>query len=69
MTRYYISTLKKNMVSIGFRLKKTDKTRNYALEEIEHNYLMSEKHKAGVAFQYLHLLHYLIFLLVLRVLN
>ena len=28
-----------------FRLKYTDKTRNYFIEEINHNELMSKKHK------------------------
>ena len=32
-------------VSLDFRLKKIDETRNYLLEEIKHNNLMSEKHK------------------------
>ena len=31
--------------SLEFRLRKTDKTRNYFLEEIKHNDLMSEKCK------------------------
>ena len=33
------------MSSIEFRLKKIDETRNYLLEEIKHNDLMSEKCK------------------------
>ena len=45
ITVSYISTLKTNMTSFGFRLKKIDETRNYFLEEIKHNDLMSEKHK------------------------
>ena len=32
-------------VSQGFRLKNINKTRNYYVEEIEQNELMSEKHK------------------------
>ena len=31
--------------NLEFRLRKTDKTRNYLLDEIKHNYLMSEKYK------------------------
>ena len=31
--------------SMGFRLKKIDETRNYLLDEIKHNALMSEKYK------------------------
>ena len=31
--------------NLEFRLRKTDKTRNYFLEEIKHNDLMSEKCK------------------------
>ena len=31
--------------SLEFRFKKTDETRNYLLEEIKHNDLMSEKYK------------------------
>ena len=38
MSRKYISTLKTNManenISLDFRLKKIDKTKNYLLEEI-----------------------------------
>ena len=33
------------MESLDFRLKKTNELRNYLLEEIKHNDLMSEKHK------------------------
>ena len=32
-------------VSLGFRLRKTDETRNYLLDEMKHNDLMSEKYK------------------------
>ena len=45
MTRWYISTLKINMVSVDFKLKKIDEKRNYILEEIKHNDLMSRKHR------------------------
>ena len=31
--------------SLEFRLRKIDETRNYLLEEIKHNDLMSEKYK------------------------
>ena len=31
--------------SLTFRLRKNDETRNYILDEIKHNYLMSEKYK------------------------
>ena len=44
----YISILKINMVeksSLEFRLRKIDETRNYLLDEIKHNDLMSEKYK------------------------
>ena len=33
------------MVSVDFKLKKIDEKRNYILEEIKHNDLMSRKHK------------------------
>ena len=46
MTRYNYS---ENMVGINisqeFRLKRIDGTRNYFLEEIQQNELMSKKHK------------------------
>ena len=32
-------------VSLEFRLRKTDETRNYLLDEIKHNDLMIEKYK------------------------
>ena len=35
----------KQNVNIDFRLKKIDETRNYRLEEIKQNDLMSQKHK------------------------
>ena len=31
--------------SLEFRLRKTDETRNYLLDEIKHNDLMGEKYK------------------------
>ena len=31
--------------SLDFRLRKIDETRNYLLDEIKHNGLMSEKYK------------------------
>ena len=46
--RYYISILKVNIVeeaSLEFRLRKIDETRNYLLDEIKHNNLMSEEYK------------------------
>ena len=33
------------MFSLEFRLKQTDETRNYLLEEVNHNDLISEKYK------------------------
>ena len=36
MTKRYISALKTNITSPKFRLKKTDETRNYHLDEIKH---------------------------------
>ena len=51
MTKYYISTLKKNISSLEFRLKKIDETRSYLVEEIKHNDLMSEKHKKTLVFK------------------
>ena len=38
-------------ISLEFRLRKTDQTRNYLLEEIKHNELMREKYKK--TFKYL----------------
>ena len=35
-------------VSQEFRLKNIDKTKNFFLEEIEQNELMSKKHKKGL---------------------
>ena len=47
-----MNTLKKNMqkenISFDFRLKKIDETRNYLLEEIKQNELMSNKMKEKV---------------------
>ena len=37
MTKEFISTLKTDMTSLDFRLKKIDETRNFFLEEIKHN--------------------------------
>ena len=37
--------LRTNMSSRKFRFKKLDETRNYLLDEINHNGLMSEKYK------------------------
>ena len=48
MTWWYISIWKINMIeeaSLEFWLRKIGETRNYLLEEIKHNYLMSEKYK------------------------
>ena len=39
----YISILRQ--IYLGIRLKKIDETRNYLLDEIKHNDLMSEKYK------------------------
>ena len=47
MREQHISTLKTNMASLDFRLKKHE-TRNYLLEEIKQNELMSEKHKKSM---------------------
>ena len=49
---YYISILKINMVeeaSLEFRLRKTDETRNYLLDEIKQNDLISGKYKMTVS--------------------
>ena len=48
MAKSYISILKVNMVevaSLEFRLRKIDETRNYVLDEINHNDFMSENYK------------------------
>ena len=44
MTKY-ISILRTNMSSLEFTLKKINATRNYLLDEINHNDLVSEKYK------------------------
>ena len=44
MIQEYISILKTNMIeeaSLEFRLRKIDETRNYLLNEIKHNDLLS----------------------------
>ena len=44
MIQEYISVLKTNMIaeaSLEFRLRKIDETRNYLLDEIKHNDLLS----------------------------
>ena len=64
------TTLKSNMakenIILDVRLKQTDETRNYVLEEWKHNDLISKKHNrlcitlnilSVVVFQFLHLLH------------
>ena len=38
-----MSILRTNMLSLEFRLNKIDETRNYLLEEINHNDLRREK--------------------------
>ena len=46
--RYYVSILTINMAeeaSLEFRLRTTDETRNYLLDEIKHNDSMSGKYK------------------------
>ena len=61
-----ISILKINLTeeeSLEFRLRKTDEKRNYLLGEIKHNDLMSEKCQKTC------ILHYFMFLLVLRFLQ
>ena len=45
MTKQFINILRINMSSLQFTLKKIDETRNYLLDEIKHNNLMSLKHK------------------------
>ena len=40
-----ISILRASMSSLEFRMNKIDETRNYLLEKIKHNDLMSEKYK------------------------
>ena len=50
--------------SLEFRFKKIDETRNYLLDEIEHNNLINEKYKKTckyqqlmIMFQFLNFLH------------
>ena len=43
ITKEYISILRRN--SLEFRLKKVNETRNYLIEKIKHNDLVSEKYK------------------------
>ena len=45
MTKKYISILRVNMPILKSRFKKLDETRNYLLEEVKYNYLISEKYK------------------------
>ena len=45
MTKKYISILRINMSILESRFKKLDETRNYLLEEVKYNYLISEKYK------------------------
>ena len=46
--------------SLEFRLRKIDETRNYLLDEIKHNDLMSEKYKKTC--KYLNYVEHLLFL-------
>ena len=48
----------KENINFNFRLRKTDETRNYLSEEINHNELTNEKHKKvyGAYFEHLFLL-------------
>ena len=83
MPKQYIGILRTNVSSLDFRFKKTDDKRNYILDEIKHNDLMIEKYKKtcnylnyvehllilAYVFQFMHLLHYFVFLLVLQVLQ
>ena len=52
--------LRINMSSLKFRFKKLDETRNYLLDEINHNDLMSEKYKK--IFKYLNCIEHLLIL-------
>ena len=45
MAKQYINALKANTASLEFRLKSTDLTRNYLLEELKGGELMRERHK------------------------
>ena len=47
MTKWYVSILKIDMVaeeSLEYRLRKTDETRIYLLDQVKQNDLMSKKH-------------------------
>ena len=51
MKKKYISNLKIDTIeetSLEYRLREIDETRNYVLDEIKHNDLMSEKHKTNL---------------------
>ena len=52
MTRQYITTLKTNMakedVSLDFLLQIINGTKNCILQELNHNELVTEKHKKSV---------------------
>ena len=52
--------LRANMSSRKFRFKKLDETRNYLLDEINHNDLISEKYKK--IFKYLNCIEHLLIL-------
>ena len=63
MTEYYISILRINMseeASLEFRLTKIDETKNYVLDEIKHNDLMSEKYRIMTCKYSNHVKHLLI---------
>ena len=45
MVKEYVSVLRRNMLSLEFTLKSMDETRNYLLDKIKDNNLMSEKYK------------------------
>ena len=45
MSKIYCVKLISLLMNKQFRLRKIDDTRNYSLEEIKHNYLVSKKHK------------------------
>ena len=78
------------IASLEFRLRKIDETRNYLVDEIKYNDLISKKDQKTVSkyverlliltclfllqqllimFQFLHLLHSFVFILLLRVLQ
>ena len=51
MKKQYIITFKTNMAeeaSFAFRLRKIDETRNYLLNETNHNDLISKKYKKNM---------------------